>query len=275
MFDSPITEVGCPPPDFKISRPRKYFPTTEQPFITFETTQIYLPHNFTTADLEFVENKDHHDSGSLEQVDSKDVNSKLAGGTGDTNPFWLDDDESDGEGDDSHHHGNINSNSNRNMNDNKKARRNSNKHRRNRKNHDKHTLVKREIIKLTTNANNDNEENEEFEEVISTDVFSNILNDNDANSVQLTNVETILNMTNVATNSLNSQRNINSTGRGKKRVKRKSGKTTGALSRPKGASDSGSKSISRNSKQGECVVLKLKLTSTPKPYILQFLIWFV
>lgn len=38
---------------------------------------------------------------------------------------------------------------------------------------------------------------------------------------------------------------------GGQRVKRKSGKTTGALSRPKGASDSGSKSTSRK-KDGEC-----------------------
>lgn len=35
------------------------------------------------------------------------------------------------------------------------------------------------------------------------------------------------------------------------REKRKSGKATGALSRPKGGSDSGSKSISRNANKGE------------------------
>lgn len=35
------------------------------------------------------------------------------------------------------------------------------------------------------------------------------------------------------------------------RGKRKSGKATGALSRPKGGSDSGSKSINRNSNKGE------------------------
>uniref|UniRef100_A0A182U5W2 Uncharacterized protein n=1 Tax=Anopheles melas TaxID=34690 RepID=A0A182U5W2_9DIPT len=45
-------------------------------------------------------------------------------------------------------------------------------------------------------------------------------------------------------------------GRGQVRVKRKSGKATGALSRPKGASDSGSKSISRNANKAlhTCII---------------------
>lgn len=51
--------------------------------------------------------------------------------------------------------------------------------------------------------------------------------------------------------SANSSAPTNSTSDMMRRVKRKSGKTTGALSRPKGASDSGSKSTSRK-KDGEC-----------------------
>ncbi|XP_052870425.1 locomotion-related protein Hikaru genki-like, partial [Anopheles cruzii] len=49
------TTTGCPPPELKISRSRKQYATTEPPFVTFETTQIYLPQDFTTADFELVE----------------------------------------------------------------------------------------------------------------------------------------------------------------------------------------------------------------------------
>lgn len=49
--------VGCPIPDLRFSRPKKFgTTTTEQPYVTFETTQIYLPEDFTTADLEYIEN---------------------------------------------------------------------------------------------------------------------------------------------------------------------------------------------------------------------------
>uniref|UniRef100_A0A182J4C0 Uncharacterized protein n=1 Tax=Anopheles atroparvus TaxID=41427 RepID=A0A182J4C0_ANOAO len=53
--NEPETSTGCPPPELKISRSRKHYATTEPPFVTFETTQIYLPQDFTTADFELVE----------------------------------------------------------------------------------------------------------------------------------------------------------------------------------------------------------------------------
>lgn len=64
--------------------------TTEQPFVTFETTQLYLPQDFTTNDLEFVDGKvrDNVESSVGEQVDRnahKD-SSKVK-----ENPFWFED----------------------------------------------------------------------------------------------------------------------------------------------------------------------------------------
>lgn len=49
---------GCRAPDvrFTIVKPEI---TTEQPYAKFETTQVYLPEDFTTADVEFVDNKPH------------------------------------------------------------------------------------------------------------------------------------------------------------------------------------------------------------------------
>lgn len=82
--------TGCPPPDFKVSRPKGKSLTTEQPFVTFETTQIYLPQDFTTNDLEFVDSKAKDNAGTSlgEQVDrsaQKDP-SKVK-----ENPFWFED----------------------------------------------------------------------------------------------------------------------------------------------------------------------------------------
>ncbi|KAM8714215.1 hypothetical protein ACLKA7_014366 [Drosophila subpalustris] len=47
---------GCRAPDvrFTIVKPEM---TTEQPYAKFETTQVYLPEDFTTADVEFVDSK--------------------------------------------------------------------------------------------------------------------------------------------------------------------------------------------------------------------------
>lgn len=47
-------------------RPKKPSSTTEQPYLTFETTQIYLPEDFTTADVEYVEHVDESISGETE-----------------------------------------------------------------------------------------------------------------------------------------------------------------------------------------------------------------
>lgn len=52
---------GCNPPDIRLTKPRQRssMTTTSAPILTFETTQIYLPDDFTTGDLEFINhNKD-------------------------------------------------------------------------------------------------------------------------------------------------------------------------------------------------------------------------
>lgn len=60
--------IGCPIPDLRFVRERKIgSTTTEQPYVTFETTQIYLPDDFTTADFEYVE---HTEDESTETDDT-------------------------------------------------------------------------------------------------------------------------------------------------------------------------------------------------------------
>lgn len=62
--------------------------TTEQPFVTFETTQIYLPQDFTTSDLEFIDGKVKDNAG--EQIylyrSAHEDSSKVK-----ENPFWFED----------------------------------------------------------------------------------------------------------------------------------------------------------------------------------------
>lgn len=58
--------IGCPIPDLRFVRPKKPSSTTEQPYLTFETTQIYLPEDFTTADVEYVEHVDEPISGETD-----------------------------------------------------------------------------------------------------------------------------------------------------------------------------------------------------------------
>lgn len=52
-----ITEatIGCPIPDLRFMKTKSLTTTTETPFITYETTQIFMPDDFTTADLEYDE----------------------------------------------------------------------------------------------------------------------------------------------------------------------------------------------------------------------------
>lgn len=65
--------IGCPIPDLRFVRPRKLgSTTTEQPYVTFETTQIYLPDDFTTADFEYAENTEDE---STETDDTKPATS--------------------------------------------------------------------------------------------------------------------------------------------------------------------------------------------------------
>ncbi|XP_049286793.1 locomotion-related protein Hikaru genki-like isoform X1 [Anopheles funestus] len=86
--NEPETTTGCPPPDLKISRSRKQYATTEPPFVTFETTQIYLPQDFTTADFELVEAGKSGASGLHSRADAGDQTASLHGNSHDTSFWW-------------------------------------------------------------------------------------------------------------------------------------------------------------------------------------------
>ncbi|XP_035917392.1 locomotion-related protein Hikaru genki-like [Anopheles stephensi] len=86
--NEPETTTGCPPPDLKISRPRKQYATTEPPFVTFETTQIYLPQDFTTADFELVEAGKSGTNALRSHADASDQTASLHGNAHDTSFWW-------------------------------------------------------------------------------------------------------------------------------------------------------------------------------------------
>lgn len=87
-FFSSDGTTGCPPPDFKITK-NKYM-TTEQPVVTFEATQLYLPQDFITSDIEVVENKnaENIENNAEEQFDT---NAQKDSANYKENPFWLED----------------------------------------------------------------------------------------------------------------------------------------------------------------------------------------
>uniref|UniRef100_A0A0A1WGB6 Locomotion-related protein Hikaru genki n=1 Tax=Zeugodacus cucurbitae TaxID=28588 RepID=A0A0A1WGB6_ZEUCU len=105
----PDASPGCKAPDirFTVIRPET---TTEQPYAKFETTQIYLPEDFTTSDAEFVERinidltarqpgvKDNKMSAIVNpyQVDLDDQHG-LAGVHGDDTLAAIDDEEDEAE----------------------------------------------------------------------------------------------------------------------------------------------------------------------------------
>lgn len=100
LFTAGMT--GCSPPDIKIVRPKKAMSstttsttttasttTTTQPYVAFQTTQIYLPANFNSSDVQIVEKKD----GNQEVVSQMSLNvpsgfGDLALRYGEANPFW-------------------------------------------------------------------------------------------------------------------------------------------------------------------------------------------
>lgn len=75
--------------------------TTAQPYVAFQTTQIYLPANFNTSDIQIVEKKDANQE-IISQLSETNLNngagsaSMTGGGItgemmvryGETNPFW-------------------------------------------------------------------------------------------------------------------------------------------------------------------------------------------
>lgn len=79
-----FTEVttGCPVPDLRFVRAKKVSSTTEQPYLTFETTQIYLPDDFSTTDVEYGEHVDE-----VASVETEDDNADRKTRYTDYNPY--------------------------------------------------------------------------------------------------------------------------------------------------------------------------------------------
>lgn len=148
--------IGCPIPDLRFVRPRKIgSTTTEQPYVTFETTQIYLPDDFTTADFEYVE---HTEDESTETDDAAPAtNNQRQTRYTDFNPYaWNTDGSSSGD-DTSHipfgtivghesHDRHKNPNLNTKMERRKMMRKNAAGRRRLDRHHQGHKQQKREII---------------------------------------------------------------------------------------------------------------------------------
>ncbi|KAJ6640580.1 Locomotion-related protein Hikaru genki [Pseudolycoriella hygida] len=262
----PEASIGCPIPDLRFSRPRKFgTTTTEQPYVTFETTQIYLPEDFTTADFEYISNVDSDSS-------SENINDNVQRQTRytDFNPYsW-------GDGTDSL----VTT-----KNDEQDEVHNSNQHTK----HERRKLRKNNgRRRLSQNVHQQSKREIKYADVLdniyyvqSANVISNLRQSNSFESIN-SNVDKSLNMAihddeliNVNPGeSINIDVNLTDNISGQKdgvggeidieddklqqsvndtstlhRVKRKSGKTTGAL-RPKGASDTGSKSTSRKKEGG-------------------------
>lgn len=73
--------------------------TTAQPYVAFQTTQIYLPANFNTSDIQIVEKKDANQEiiSQLSETNLNNAAASMTGGGitgemmvryGETNPFW-------------------------------------------------------------------------------------------------------------------------------------------------------------------------------------------
>ncbi|XP_037044885.1 locomotion-related protein Hikaru genki isoform X2 [Bradysia coprophila] len=248
----PEASIGCPFPDLRFSRPRKFgTTTTEQPYVTFETTQIYLPEDFTTADLEFISNVDASDEDTNDNVQRQtrytDFNPYSWGDGADSVVISKNDEQDEMHNTNQHtKHG--------------KSRKNAG---RRRLNQNVHKQSKREVTKAEVFDN--------IYYVQSANVISNLRQSNSFESTnsdadhgsesvninvgQRNNDNINSNLTEnivsgkeeinddeaaVDQNKLESSNDTNSL----HRVKRKSGKTTGAL-RPKGTGGTESKSTSR------------------------------
>uniref|UniRef100_A0A1S4GZ96 Locomotion-related protein Hikaru genki n=1 Tax=Anopheles gambiae TaxID=7165 RepID=A0A1S4GZ96_ANOGA len=207
--NEPETSTGCPPPDLKISRPRKQYATTEPPFVTFETTQIYLPQDFTTADFELVEAgksgtnalRSHAETGGQSGSSSSSLHG--GGGSHDTS-FWWELGIQNAEVRESLAAASFPARSKRATVPSQRQRQHNHHHHHRRRHQTSADGL--EAVELAEDG---------------------------------------------TAGGGGDQHQPGGGGQGQVRVKRKSGKATGALSRPKGASDSGSKSISRNANKGQ------------------------
>lgn len=299
LFLSTEASIGCPIPDLRFSRPRKFgTTTTEQPYVTFETTQIYLPEDFTTADFEFISNSD----GSNENIND---NIQRQTRYTDFNPYsWGDgtigiDDSvvtSKNDEQDEVHNSNQHTKHER-----RKLRKNNG---RRRLNQNQHKQSKREVrnadvfdnIYYVQSANviSNLRQSNSFESInsnadisLSTGIHdSESTNINDGESYIHKNINGNLTVSGGQGNNVDEVdiddekfQQANNDSNPLHRVKRKSGKTTGAL-RPKGASDTGSKSTSRKKEGSYCALLLailslqyndyFKLHSKPNRYFRKF-----
>lgn len=167
MLANAETSIGCPVPDLRFIRPRKVVgtTTTEQPYVTFETTQIYLPDDFTTADFEYVEPTDDDESADGDETVAGPTNNQRQTRYTDYNPYaWNNADNSGRSGvnpDDSSATGTIvthepsdrNPSLNTKLERRKMMRKNAAGRRRLDRHHQTdHKLQKREIVQQNTSA---------------------------------------------------------------------------------------------------------------------------
>jgi hypothetical protein len=296
---------------------RKTYFTTDPPFVTFETTQIYLPQDFTTADLEFVDNANANLNSGEHGERRTDAAARFVA---DANPFWWEvgPEGMDPEAKETLAHSKVVSTRKRrrNLNRHKRKHHHRDHHQKQYHHHDHHRLAKRDVLQSsslnmdTADLAADNYYNnvDDLFYVETSDVVGNILNENDAKPFDGSNnnnhnsmldslsvsQDVIMNDTTMLDNDINNLSEIANRQQGQQqqqqheggvaadsekgsgnyddngadikadtsdqslhRVKRKSGKATGALSRAKAGSDSSSskKSGHRHKQgEGECVL---------------------
>uniref|UniRef100_A0A182T1Q3 Uncharacterized protein n=1 Tax=Anopheles maculatus TaxID=74869 RepID=A0A182T1Q3_9DIPT len=239
----------------KISRPRKQYATTEPPFVTFETTQIYLPQDFTTADFELVEAGKSGTNALRSHVDAGDQSASLHGNSHDTS-FWWELGIQNAEVRESLAAASFPARS-------KRAtvghqRRPHHHHRRRRSSPGPHDhLLNLEELSPAIVINNIFNENDSDHSVYDNLFLNSGPSEGDVDDREGENNPDTGQY--LDKNEIEGEEIIVEMGDNgsiiRRRVKRKSGKTTGALSRAKAGSggDGGSKSIARHHKQGKCV----------------------
>ncbi|XP_035772845.1 locomotion-related protein Hikaru genki-like isoform X1 [Anopheles albimanus] len=264
--NEPELTTGCPPPELKISRPRKHYATTEAPFVTFETTQLYLPQDFTTADFELVDggrSGQHALSGDSVGA-GKDASSAALHGSHSDTSFWWELGVQNAELRESLAAASFPSASMRS----RRATAHSSSHR-----HRRRRRSSSVPSGATGTEHNDLGQLLNLEELTPAIVINNVFNENDSDHSVFDNLflnsapgvdevegDADAGASNsdgryVDKNEIEGEEIIVEMGDNgsivRRRVKRKSGKTTGALSRAKAGSggDGGSKSIARHHKQ--------------------------
>ncbi|XP_055601086.1 locomotion-related protein Hikaru genki-like isoform X2 [Uranotaenia lowii] len=268
----PETTTGCPPPEFKISRPRKNMPSTEAPFVTFETTQVYLPQDFTTADLELVDGgRAAHVAGSSGgALDAHQHQSAALHEEQHDTPFWWEMGIQNAEARESLAAASFSSLGHQSKSRARRSvsfssrpggrvrfRRSSNAIGGHYLGQQDNSLLHQELTPVIV-INNIFNENDSDHSVFD-NVFLNSnqmeLDDDDAEKNRYVDKneigETVGQGEDLPVDGTEELMGAAAAGASRSRVKRKSGKTTGALSRAKGSggSDSGSKSITRHNKQ--------------------------